>query len=117
MSGTFLILQKKSNQTSSFSSLWQKNTLNATAKGKVEKIGLYAKDMFNFAGANNLYLFWSYKDKDFSTNGIAGTLDDNYHWLTNEDFNLFRKNTNNGEDFLIFSEVEKQSLSAKIHNK
>ena len=59
----------------------------------------------------------SYKDKDFSTNGIAGTLDDNYHWLTNEDFNLFRKNTNNGEDFLIFSEVEKQSLSAKIHNK
>ena len=58
-----------------------------------------------------------YKDKDFSTNGIAGTLDDNYHWLTNEDFNLFRKNTNNGEDFLIFSEVEKQSLSAKIHNK
>ena len=57
------------------------------------------------------------KDKDFSTNGIAGTLDDNYHWLTNEDFNLFRKNTNNGEDFLIFSEVEKQSLSAKIHNK
>ena len=103
--------------------------INATAKGKVEKksdggylitvdqIGLYAKDMFNFAGANNLYLFWSYKDKDFSTNGIAGTLDDNYHWLTNEDFNLFRKNTNNGEDFLIFSEVEKQSLSAKIHNK
>ena len=34
--------------------------------------------MFNFAGANNLYLFWSYKDKDFSTNGIAGTLDDVY---------------------------------------
>ena len=52
-----------------------------------------------------------------SANGIAGTLDDNYHWLTNEDFNLFRKNTDNGEDFLIFSEVEKQSLSAKIHNK
>ena len=61
--------------------------------------------------------FMNLDKNDFSTNGIAGTLDDNYHWLTNEDFNLFRKNTNNGEDFLIFSEVEKQSLSAKIHNK
>lgn len=97
-------------------------TINATAKGKVEKqsdenflitveqIGLYVKDTFNFVG-KNLYFYWSYKDKDFSTYKIYNN---NYCWLTNKSFNQFRENANKGEDFLIFSDVEKESISTKI---
>lgn len=96
--------------------------INAVAKGVVEKqangsflitveqIGLYVKDKFNFVGIN-FYLCWSYKDKDFSP---YKKYKDNYHWLTNNEFNQFRKNLNKGEDFLIFSDVEKESISTKI---
>ncbi len=97
--------------------------INAVAKGKVDKqsdgtyqvtveqIGIYSKDSFNFDGGN-IYLFWSYKNKDFSTNSIV---DEDYVYLDNNDFNSFRTTTSKGEDFFIFSGVEKHAVYTKLN--
>lgn len=69
----------------------------------VEEIYLGAFDSFNFEGDQS-YLFWSYKEKDFS--GIS-VFDDNYIFLKNEHFRSFKKTYNRGKDFYVKTNLHK----------
>jgi uncharacterized Zn-binding protein involved in type VI secretion len=69
----------------------------------VEEIYLGAFDSFNFEGDQD-YLFWSYKDKDFSKLSV---FNDNYKYLKNEHFRAFKRTYNRGKDFYVKTNLHK----------
>lgn len=69
----------------------------------VEEIYLGAFDSFNFEGDQD-YLFWSYKDKDFSKLSV---FNDNYRYLKNEHFRAFKRTYNRGKDFYVKTNLHK----------
>ena len=65
---------------------------------KIEKIGIYVKDVFNFSGEQYLG-FWKEPDT-VARWGILG------YNVSNKHFREYRKRNHVGKDFFVFSDVE-----------
>ncbi len=89
---------------------------------KIEEIGLYVRDTYDFLDDDQLLGYWNRKGvirpwpHDYLS--VPSHIDrngDRYFKVTNGAFNQYRKQKNLGGDFLVFSTVKRYPVSISIH--
>ncbi|MFC0667495.1 hypothetical protein E0E54_09405 [Azotobacter chroococcum] len=91
---------------------------------KIEEIGLYVRDTYDFlnVGKDQLLGYWSKRGvirpspiDYFAEPSCIDTNDVRHFKVTNGSFNSYRKKYNKGGDFLVFSTIKRYPVSIIVH--